>query len=271
MAERKRQLRRATVVEREWLSPDMVRLQLTSDDMIGVELGYTDHYIKLLFPPQGAGYAWPFDPEEIKANQPAELWPVTRTYTIRAADPRTGRITVDFVIHGDKGLAGPWAAAAEPGSEIGFFGPGGAWGPGEYERFVLVGDEAAAPAICAAIEALPSGAEASVFLEVASDGARFEVPTGPGVAVTWVARDGAPYGRRLAEAVRAAGSPEGAAWFVHGVADMVKDLRRFLFVESGVPRGDVSISGYWRAGLTEDGWQSTKHEFVAQMEAEEGV
>ena len=32
-------------------------------------------------------------------------------------------------------------------------------------------------------------------------------------------------------------------WIVHGNADMVKDLRRFLFLERGVPRAAVSISG----------------------------
>ena len=84
-------------------------------------------------------------------------------------------------------------------------------------------------------------------------------------------RDGAPYGARLAEAVRAGGVPDGAAWFVHGVAEMIKDLRRFLFVEHKVPRADASISGYWRTGMTEDGWQSSKHDFVAAMETEESA
>ena len=59
--------------------------------------------------------------------------------------------------------------------------------------------------------------------------------------------------------------------FVHGVAEMIKDLRRFLFVELGLHRSDVSISGYWRSGMNEDGWQSSKHEFVAGMEAEEAA
>ena len=44
-----------------------------------------------------------------------------------------------------------------------------------------------------------------------------------------------------------------------------------LFVERGVAKQDASISGYWRTGMTEDGWQSSKHEFVAGMEAEEAA
>ena len=50
---------------------------------------------------------------------------------------------------------------------------------------------------------------------------------------------------------------------------MIKEMRRFLFVESEIPREDVSISGYWRIGMTEDQWQSSKQEFNAEIEAEE--
>ena len=78
-------------------------------------------------------------------------------------------MAIDFVIHGDEGLAGPWAAHAQPGDEISFMGPGGKWAPSaDADAHLLVGDEAAIPAIAAALEALPADARASVFLEVAS-------------------------------------------------------------------------------------------------------
>jgi NADPH-dependent ferric siderophore reductase len=74
----------------------------------------------------------------------------------------------------------------------------------------------------------------------------------------------------LVRAVIAAGVPDGVVEaFVHGNADMVKPLRRFLFFDAGLDRTRVSISGYWRTGLNEDGWQSSKHEFNAAMEAED--
>lgn len=50
---------------------------------------------------------------------------------------------------------------------------------------------------------------------------------------------------------------------------MIKEMRRFLFVDSEIPRADVSISGYWRIGMTEDQWQSSKREFNAAIEQEE--
>ena len=47
------------------------------------------------------------------------------------------------------------------------------------------------------------------------------------------------------------------------MAEMVKDLRGYLFVELGVPRADVSISGYWRRGRTEETFRQWKKELAA--------
>lgn len=270
MPPRQRTLRRATVTSTERLSPQLIRLTLDSPDLIGVELPFTDHYVKLVFAPEGAPYSWPFDPEQGKAAHP-EHPPVTRTYSVRSLDATTGELVIDFVVHGDEGLAGPWAANAAAGDEIGFFGPGGAWAPQPgFDHFILAGDEAAAPAICAALELIPDGARASAYLEIADPGATFPVPARENVEVFWVPRSGAAYGVELARAVRDLDVPEGrVGWFVHGVAGMIKELRRHLFVELGVPRADASISGYWRAGMNEDGWQSSKHDFVAEMDSSE--
>lgn len=271
---RRRQVRTATVVAKEQLTPDLVRVVLGGADVAALpELEFTDHYVKLLFPPEGADYTWPFDPEQLRAERPADQWPVTRTYTIRSVDRQAGTMALDFVVHGTAGLAGPWARHVEPGAGVGFFGPGGAWGPDAVaDAHVLVGDEAALPAIAAAIDALPPGARADVFLEVADEHAELALGEPETIAVRWVHRGDHAPGEALAAAVRAFGVPAGDInWFVHGVAGMVKDLRRFLFVESKVPRDRVSISGYWRTGLNEDGWQSSKRGFVQEMEAEEAA
>nr|BFE70882.1 hypothetical protein GCM10020092_041830 [Actinoplanes digitatis] len=57
--------------------------------------------------------------------------------------------------------------------------------------------------------------------------------------------------------------------FVHGEATFVKDLRALLRVEHALPMSQLSISGYWRRGLNEDGWQSTKREWNQQIEREQ--
>lgn len=57
----------------------------------------------------------------------------------------------------------------------------------------------------------------------------------PGVEVTWLHRKdlGTPPGVALAQAVRAADLPEQFTAFVHGNAEMIRDLRMYLFVERG--------------------------------------
>lgn len=268
---RARPAHEATVTAIRRLSPDLIRLSFTAPALIGRELPHTDHYIKLLFVPEGADYSWPFDLPTVRETYPRELQPVTRTYTFRRVDTTTGEFDVDFVTHGDEGLAGPWAQRAQVGESIGFSGPGGAWHPGEgYEHFVLAGDEASAPAIAAAVEQLPENTTADVYIEIAGPAAEFEMPAPAGTTLHWIHRNGATHGTELSAAVRAAGIPQArTSWFIHGVAEMIKEMRRFLFVDDGVGRDDVSISGYWRIGMTEDQWQASKGEFTESLEEEE--
>lgn len=260
------------MLRKEWLSPGMVRVHLGGEDLRALPaLTFTDHYVKLLFPPPGADYAWPFDPERIRAERPAGQWPVTRTYTIRSFDPATAEMAIDFVVHGDAGLAGPWAAAVEPGESIGFFGPGGAYAPDPGSAsHLLVGDEAALPAVAAALDALPEDAAADVFVEVADREHQIPLRQTSRTRLVWVHRGDHPYGASLAAAVRSGWAPRADAQvFVHGNAELVKELRRFLFVDHRLDRTRVSISGYWRSGLDEDGWQGSKRAFTEQMENEE--
>lgn len=261
----------ATVTGSTQLSPSLVRVHMNSPGLVGVDAPFTDHYVKLLFPPAGADYSWPFDQAEIKDTRPRAEWPVTRTYTFRRVDTTTGDFDLDFVLHGDTGLAAPWAAEAEAGQKIGFSGPGGKWHPeAEYEHFVLAGDESSAPAIAAALEVLPENTTAQAYIEIESDDEKFEMPSGEGITVNWVSRNGTTPGTEMSAAVRADGYPEKkTSWFIHGVAEMIKEMRRFLFVEGDIERDDVSISGYWRLGMTEDQWQASKQEFNSALEESE--
>ncbi|CAA9300081.1 MAG: Iron utilization protein [uncultured Friedmanniella sp.] len=270
--QRKRIPRTAEVVRATWLTPSMRRVVFTGPDLRCLQqMPCTDHYLKILFAPQGCDYRWPFDPDGIKASEPAHRWPVTRTYTVRSYDADRNEMAVDFVVHGDEGLAGPWAARAVPGDRIGFFGPGGGYAPDPAaDCHLLVGDESAIPAIAAALDRLGDTARASVFLEVSGPDDELVLSASPDVHVTWVHRAGRPYGDALAETVRCAGVPAGDVQaFVHGNAEMIRQLRRHLFTELDFNRQRVSMSGYWRTGQTEDGWQAGKRDFTAQLEAED--
>jgi NADPH-dependent ferric siderophore reductase len=260
----------AQVVRTERLTPHMQRVVLGGEGLAEFTAGTcTDHYVKLLFGPDGVTYPEPFDMERIRAEFPREQWPVTRTYTVRHWDAEHRELTLDFVLHGDEGLAGPWAARVQPGETVRFMGPGGAYTPDTAADWhLLAGDESALPAIAAALESLPVGAVAHAFIEVA--GPEEEQKVDSDVEVVWLHRGDRPVGERLVEAVRALEFPEGRLHaFVHGEAACVKELRKLLRVELQIPREDLSISGYWRLGHNEDGWQASKREWNARVEAEQ--
>lgn len=272
MTERPKKVTAATVVRTERPTPHLIRLVLGGAELTGLPVGaYTDHYLKFVFPPAGVSYPHPTDLATIKREFPAEQWPRLRAYTVRAWEAAAGELTVDVVYHGDEGLAGPWAAGLRPGDRVLFTGPGGAYAPDPAADWhLLAGDESALPAIAAALERLPAGAPAKVFVEV--DGPADELPLASAGAVElrWLHRAGRPVGQALVAAVRALDFPPGAVHaFVHGEASFVKELRRLLRIERGVPREALSISGYWRRGMDDEGWRSTKRDWNAQVEAEE--
>ena len=262
----------AVVTRVEELTPHMVRVVVGGAALRRIEAGScTDHYIKVQFPQPGVAYPEPFDVGEIRATMPRENWPSIRTYTIRRWLPEIPEMWVDFVVHGDAGIAGPWAARAKPGDPFRFMGPGGGYAPSpEADWHLLAGDESALPAIGAALAGMPAGARVRAFVEVQGPDEEQKLDTAGDAEITWLHRGDRPIGEALVAAVRDLEFPAGRLHaFVHGEATFVKDLRGYLRTERGVPMDQLSISGYWRRGLNEDGWQTTKREWNQQVEQEQ--
>jgi len=239
-----------TVLRTDWVTPHLVRVVLGGAGISSFQdNGFTDKYVKLLFPKPGVSDR-----------------PTMRTYTVRWFDAAAGELAIDFVYHGDEGIAAPWAAAARPGDEIIVRGPGGAYAPrSDVDWHLLVGDESALPAVCAALEALPAGAVASVFALVADEDEAVKLASAAEVDATWLYRSSFESPEQandaLVAAVRSFAFRSGTVQaFVHGEAGYVAELRRHLTVERGVGKDLLSISGYWRRGKNEDGWQAEKAE-----------
>lgn len=271
MTDRPKKVTSTRVVRIGRPTPHVVRLVLGGDELAGLPVGeFTDHYIKILFPVPGAVYPEPIDLATIRRDLPAAQWPRLRAYTVRAFDADAGELTVDVVYHGDEGLAGPWAATLRPGDPVHFTGPGGAYAPSpDADWHLLVGDESALPAIAVALERLPAGAPATVLVEISGPAEEQPLPSPGQVRLTWLHRDDRPVGAALVAAVRALDFPPGVHAFVHGEATFVRELRRLLRVERKVPRERLSISGYWRRGVDDEGWRAGKAEWNRQVEAEE--
>ena len=275
-----KRLNTMAVLRTEQLTPHMVRVWLGGDgfdDFLPVggdgtpENPDTDMYIKFVFAPDGVQYPQPLNVEEIKATLPPEQQPILRTYTVRRYDPVAREIAVDFVVHGDAGIAGPWARNAQPGETISFLGPGSGYRPDtDAPWHLMASDEAGLPALAAALEALPADAIAKVFIEVAGPESELPLVAPDGAEITWVHRgagshdadeDAAGDNAPIIAAVRAAEWLDGEPHvFIHGEAQAVmKNLRGYVRKERGVSaKRASSISGYWRRGRTEEGFREWK-------------
>jgi NADPH-dependent ferric siderophore reductase len=269
-ARRTRRVIQTRVEDVRRLTPHLIRVVVGGEDLEGFGAGeFTDHYVKLQIPPQGAPYSAPFDAEDVKARLPREQWPRVRSFTVRHWDAERNLLTIDFVDHGDVGVAGPWASAARPGDGLQFMGPGGAYTPDpEADWHLMVGDEAVLPAIAASLERVPEGVPVHVIVEVAGPAEEIELETPGDLRLTWLHRNGTEDG--LLEAVCTLEFPEGSVHaFVHGEASAVRAVRRHLVVDRGISRDALSVSGYWKRGRTDEGWREDKAEWKRQVEADE--
>jgi hypothetical protein len=59
--------------------------------------------------------------------------------------------------------------------------------------------------------------------------------------------------------------------FVHGEAGFVKELRKLLRIERGLPREQLSISGYWRYGADDEAWRAAKRQWNREVEEVESA
>lgn len=207
----------AIVVAIERLSPSYIRVTFGGDDLRDFGSEGLDQRIKVVLPNALGGYpqldvtdtdwftAWRTLPDEER--------PPLRTYTVRRISGNGDRrlVEVDFVLHGDGGPASRWVRQAATGDRMALFGPdatsGGPWGgvawnpPAGSSRFVLAGDETAAPAIAAVLESLPDGTDARAFIEIPSAEDELEIALPAGVELTWLPRVDGVHGSRLRAAV----------------------------------------------------------------------
>ncbi|WP_419992710.1 SIP domain-containing protein [Streptomyces boninensis] len=227
---------------RTFTTPDgLVRPAFESegfDDDIGLYFPYPGQSDPVL-PVQG----------EAKLIVPKDPRPLSRAYTVRRWDPQAGELDVDFVKHG-VGVGTTWAYRAGPGDRIHLSGPRTSKAfPVGADWWLVAGDDTALPAIGRLLDELPSDARAQVFIEIAEDAHRQELCKLPGVDVTWLVRSGpaAGTGSPLTEAVR------GTQWWpgqtfvwLAGEHTAVRDIRRHLVEDRGVPKEDIDFAGYWR-------------------------
>jgi len=278
------------VVQRtDWLSTHLLRVTLGGDAFDGFvtgpnidRLNATDSYVKLMFARPDLGLVPPYDLAELRERLSLADLPVTRTYTVSGIDAVTRQITIDFVVHGDNGIAGPWAAAARPGDILVMSDPGGSYlpDPDPTVLHLLLGDDSAIPAIAAALAALPADATGHALIEVPGPGDEVPLELPSGVELRWLHRSaaaaeaggnptGTEPGSLLVAAVRALPPAAGPVdVFAHGERSAMKAIGAVLKDAWGLDRRTLSLSAYWALGRAEDRFQAEKREPVGQLFAD---
>ncbi len=255
-------LRKVEVVRVTDLTPGMRRITLGGDQLRvftsangfpqpAFDSPAFDDDIRLVFSYPGQDAPVLPTQQEKGLDMPRAPRPLTRTYTVRRWDPETGELDVDFVKHGI-GVGTTWAYRAQTGDHIHFYGPSASRAmPNDADWLLVAGDDTAIPAIARLLDELPEGARAQVFVEVAEEAHRVPLRSMPRAEVTWLVRGGAEAGTttHLVDAVKNTDWWDGRpfAW-VAGERTAVRDLRRHLVEDRGVPKEDIDFTGYWRRG-----------------------
>ena len=255
----KRPARHAVVTARESLSPNLVRLTVRCAELASGEIEvseFSDTYVKIAMT-DSAGDR------------------VLRTYTVRAWRPETSEFVLDFVVHGDEGLAGPWARSVQVGEAFEFQGPGGGWSPDvttDRVAHLLVGDLSAIPAIEVALERIPASHGGLVV--IAHDHTEDVRELATHLRVEWVIADELPAAhQRAVDVVTDWQQPEGTELevFLHGEAAFVRQLRRHVRVDRGVAKDRQSISGYWKYGRVDEQWRKEKRTWAEPVDEAEAA
>lgn len=294
---------RVTVLATRRMCPSFLRVTLGGEDLDLFGRDGLDQRVKIVFPLPDGTLCDIDDPGTVEAGTWYETWRAIpddrrnplRTYTVRRIRPERRELDIDLVVHGGTGPAARWLAGVRAGDEVIVVGPdarsihshvGIDFHPGPARRLLLAGDETAAPAISAILEALPADRAAQAFIEVPDAEDRLDLDLPATASVAWLPRHRGSVGSRLVPAVtrwasgqadllRAAGAPAPEpftdvdvdrellwespaeppddafyAWLA-GEAGVIKDLRRLLVRGHGVDRSRVAFMGYWRLGRAE--------------------
>ncbi|MET3460208.1 siderophore-interacting protein [Variovorax atrisoli] len=232
------------------VTPHLIRVTLTGDDLAGFQSPGFDDHVKLFFP----------DPATGKLSLPTmgpegPVWPegrpTMRDYTPRRHDAKAGTLEIDFALH-EAGPATQWAEQAKAGDILGVGGPRGSFiVPTEFDWHLLIGDDTALPAISRRLAELPAGARAVVLAEIDSEADEIAFDTQAELILKWAHRRGTEPGLShvLLDALKAMKLPAGDfhAW-VGCESAIAKALRAHLVGERGANPKWTRASGYWRRG-----------------------
>ena len=237
----------------ETLSPSMRRITLAG---LAPEAPFpftpmaTSDHVKLVFPEAESGEIHlPTVADDRLAMPEGRPRPIFRDYTVRAHDGDSGTLDIDFVLH-QHGPAGRWAIGAQLGDALGVVGPRGSHiYPGDFDQYLIAGDETAVPAMTRWLEELPRVAQATILVSVATLAEQPAMPHSAGRTVTFLDRSVHGAGVLAQAFVSVVPAPGRLFVWAAGEAGSLKPIRRHVREVLQLPPSHVDIDGYWKLGV----------------------
>lgn len=231
---RRRQL---TVAEKTFVTPQMLAIRFTSDDLFDFVSLAADDHVKLIL-----------------ASEPeASGKPPMRDYTPRSFDRAKGELTIEFALHDNPGPATAWAISTAVGDNVTVGGPRGSVVISDrYDWYWLIGDETALPAIARRIAECDSQNIAALIAVTDKAEEQF-FASREGLSVAWVHRpasataDADPLLTTLASWTLPDG--DGFVW-IAAEANVARSVRAHL-IERGHPAEQMKAAGYWKHGFSD--------------------
>lgn len=241
-------LRALTVLGTVPRSPRMMRVVVGGPALIGLEIPEPAASVRLLIP-------WPGEAFEVPAWTGNEFLladgrrPALRTFTPAALTDE--ELTIDIVRH-PGGAISDWVETASAGDPCAISGPGrGETIDHTASRYVLFGDETAIPAIEQLLTSIPHSIEIETHIEIEHPDARLDLAGHRAATIIWHdADDAEPPGASLRRAVASAVVDDHTRVWAAGEAGSMQAIRKHLFDERGIPRGQTTIRGYWKVPRT---------------------
>lgn len=237
-----KELRNTTVLSKQTVTPNMIRLTLAGDCLADFPQGYEGGYIKVMLNDDSGDK-------------------IARSFTIRKFNPAGPWLTIELVSHGDHGPAARWISKVKAGDDVAILGPGACKRLNQdADWFLLAGDMTALPAISVNLELLPEDARGIAVLEVLDEADKVELAKPENVEVIWLENNEPEANLSpLSDAVQNLTWLEGqpSTW-VAGEFNTSRNLRQFFRHKMKIDKDFMYVSCYWKIGDTDEGMKAAK-------------
>lgn len=245
------------VSRKEYITPHYIRIYLTGENIPLFDNTTVGVNNKILIPPKGLNKVhFPeFDYEKRQWYPlPDEIRPTVRTYTHRGIDLNSNEIWIDFVAHGDEGIASAWAINAKQDDVLGVLMKDGKTELyAKAENYFLVGDATAIPVLGAILEDLPPTVKGTCIIEVHGKEDEQKLQTKASIDFIWLHNEHPQNGSRIAEIVKQQILPDTSrSGYVATEFSSVKEIRHYLRKGKGWKQEELYAYSYWKAGVAED-------------------